>query len=161
MSVEIRLKISLNEMNVVISQRIKNITSMELAGKIIAVLEPRGGVSKASGNPWKSQEYVIETHEQYPRRMCFNVWGEDKINQMNIRQGEELNVFFDINAREYQGRWYNDIRAWKVERVQAGAPESAPYVPPFDAQAPAAAPAPASQSFGGQASQESSDDLPF
>lgn len=65
---------------------------MELAGKVIAVLEPRGGVSK-SGNEWKVQEYVIETHDQYPRRMCFDVFGADKIQQFNIQVGEELNVF--------------------------------------------------------------------
>ena len=91
---------------------------MELAGKVIAVLEPRGGVSK-SGNEWKVQEYVIETHDQYPRRMCFDVFGADKIQQFNIQVGEELNVFFDIDAREWQGRWFNSIRAWKVERVSA------------------------------------------
>ena len=82
---------------------------MELAGKVIAVLEPRGGVSK-SGNEWKVQEYVIETHDQYPRRMCFDVFGADKIQQFNIQVGEELNVFFDIDAREWQGRWFNSIR---------------------------------------------------
>ena len=89
---------------------------MELAGKVIAILEPKGGVSKATGNPWKTQDYVIETHEQFPRRMVFNVFGEDKINQFNIQLNEEINVFFDINAREYQGRWFNDIRAWRIDR---------------------------------------------
>ena len=54
---------------------------MELTGKVIAVLEARSGISKSSGNPWKMQDYVIETNEQFPRRMCFNVFGEDKINQ--------------------------------------------------------------------------------
>ncbi len=66
---------------------------MELAGKVIAVLEPRGGVSK-TGNEWKVQEYVIETHDQYPKKMCFDVFGADKIAQFNIQAGEELNVFF-------------------------------------------------------------------
>ncbi len=128
---------------------------MELAGKIIAVLEARGGVSKTTGNSWKIQEYVIETHEQYPRRMCFNVFGEDKINQMNIQVGDELNVFFDINAREYQGRWFNDIRAWKVERVVPGAPAGQPM--PQGAPAQQAAPAqPVDFS-----SNSAADDLPF
>ena len=68
---------------------------MELAGKVIAVLEPRGGVSK-TGNEWKVQEYVIETHDQYPKKMCFDVFGADKIAQFNIQAGEELNVFFDV-----------------------------------------------------------------
>ncbi len=128
---------------------------MELAGKIIAVLEARGGVSKTTGNSWKTQEYVIETHEQYPRRMCFNVFGEDKINQMNIQVGDELNVFFDINAREYQGRWFNDIRAWKVERVVPGAPAEQPM--PQATPAQQAAPAqPVDFS-----SNSAADDLPF
>ncbi len=131
---------------------------MELAGKIIAVLEARGGVSKTTGNSWKTQEYVIETHEQFPRRMCFNVFGEDKINQMNIQVGDELNVFFDINAREYQGRWFNDIRAWKVERVVPGAPQPTMQQPmPQTAPAPQAAP---SQPVD-FSSNNSADDLPF
>ena len=103
---------------------------MELAGKVIAVLEPRGGVSK-NGNEWKVQEYVIETHDQYPRRMCFDVFGADKIQQFNIQVGEELNVFFDIDAREWQGRWFNSIRAWKVERVNADAQQMPPMDAPF------------------------------
>ena len=98
---------------------------MEITGKIIAVLPERGGVSK-TGNEWKMQEYVLETHEQYPRKICFNVFGADKIAQFNIQVGEEMTVSFDINAREYNGRWYNDIRAWKIERGVAPAP-AAPY----------------------------------
>ena len=103
---------------------------MELTGKVIAVLEPRGGVSK-TGNQWKVQEYVIETHETYPKKMVFDVFGEDKINQFNIQAGEELTVSFDIDAREWNGRWFNSIRAWKVDRVSAQqpAPADAPFPP--------------------------------
>ena len=110
---------------------------MELAGKVIAVLEPRSGVSK-TGNEWKVQEYVIETHDQYPRKMCFDVFGADKIAQFNIQVGEELNVYFDVDAREWSGRWFNSICAWKVDRVSAQAPVApdAPF-PPMNA-APAA-----------------------
>ena len=95
---------------------------MEFTGKIIAILPPRGGVSKTSGNEWKSQEYVIENHDQYPRKMCFDVFGADKIEQFNIQMGEELTVSFDVDARQWNDRWFNSIRAWKVERVGAGAP---------------------------------------
>ena len=127
---------------------------MELAGKVIAVLEPRGGVSK-NGNEWKVQEYVIETHDQYPRRMCFDVFGADKIQQFNIQVGEELNVFFDIDAREWQGRWFNSIRAWKVERVNADAQQ----MPPMDAPFPPLNAAPAApEDFS---SSDEKDDLPF
>ena len=82
---------------------------MEFTGKIIAILQPRGGVSK-SGNEWKSQEYVIEDHGQYPRKMCFDVFGADKIEQFNIQMGEELTVSFDVDARQWQDRWFNSIR---------------------------------------------------
>ena len=94
---------------------------MEFTGKIIAILQPRGGVSK-SGNEWKSQEYVIEDHGQYPRKMCFDVFGADKIEQFNIQMGEELTVSFDVDARQWQDRWFNSIRAWKVERVSTAHP---------------------------------------
>lgn len=116
---------------------------MELTGKIIAVLDKKSGTSQRTGNTWASQEYVIETHDQYPRKCCFRVFGEDKINNMNIQAGEELTVSFDIDAREYQGRWYNDISAWKVERVQAGAAAPQPQAQNVDPFAQPAAPAPA------------------
>lgn len=111
---------------------------MELAGKVIAVLQAKSGVAKSTGNEWKAQEYVIETHDQYPKRMCFEVFGAEKIEQFNIQIGEEINVFFDIDARQWQDRWFNSIRAWKVERVGAQAPAApdAPF-PPMNA-APAA-----------------------
>ena len=77
---------------------------MEITGKIIAVLPAQGGVSQRTGNPWKSQDYVIETHDTYPKKCCFRVFGEDKINQFNIQMGEEMTVSFDIDCHEYQGR---------------------------------------------------------
>ena len=112
---------------------------MEFTGRIIAILQPRGGTSKA-GNEWKAQEYVIENHDQFPRKMCFEVFGADKIEQFNIQMGEELTVSFDIDARQWQDRWFNSIRAWKVERVSTAAPVSAPGMP-TPPPAPTAAPA--------------------
>ncbi|MCD7899953.1 MAG: DUF3127 domain-containing protein [Bacteroides sp.] len=95
---------------------------MDFSGKIIAVLPPKSGVSKATGNEWKAQEFVIENHDQYPKKMCFEVFGAEKIEQFAIQMGEELTVSFDIDARQWNDRWFNSIRAWKVERVAAGAP---------------------------------------
>lgn len=92
--------------------------SLEITGRIIAVLDKRTGVSNATGTAWSVQQYVIETHEQYPKKMCFDVFGEDRIKQFAIQIGEEVTVSFDLDAREYQGRWYNSIRAWKVEKVK-------------------------------------------
>ena len=123
---------------------------MEFTGKIIAILPQRGGVSK-SGNEWKVQEYVIEDHGQYPRRMCFDVFGTDKIEQFNIQMGDELTVSFDIDARQWQDRWCNSIRAWKVERAGSAPADNGQGVPP--PPAPAAAP----DFLAGDAN----DDLPF
>ena len=91
--------------------------SFEVSGKIIAVLDKKSGVSNSTGNPWIAQQYVIETQEQYPKRLCFEAFGEDRIASFNIQEGENITVSFDIDAREYQGRWYNSFRAWKVERA--------------------------------------------
>ena len=90
---------------------------MEITGKIIAVLPAKEGVSQSTGNPWKCQDYVIETSEMYPKRCCFNVFGAEKIQEMNIQPGETLTVSLEINANEYQGKWYNQVRGWKVVRV--------------------------------------------
>ena len=92
---------------------------MELQGKVIAVLPERSGVS-ARGE-WKAQSFVIETHEQYPKKLCFDVFGADRLAQFNIQSGEELLVSFDIDAHEYQGRWFNSIRAWNIQRVDPNA----------------------------------------
>ena len=88
---------------------------MEIQGKIIAVLTERSGVS-ARGE-WKSQTYVIETQEQYPKKMAFDVFGADRIANFHIQLGEVVNVSFDIDAHEYQGRYFNQIRAWNVTKV--------------------------------------------
>lgn len=135
---------------------------MEIEGKIIAVMPAQGGVSARTGNSWKSQDYVIETHEQYPKKCVFRVFGEDKIANMNIQIGEELRVSFDIDAHEYQGRWFNDVRAWKVDRIDPAAAQAAAQgVQPFPAPEAAAAPAPAPFPPAQPATEGSADDLPF
>ncbi len=144
---------------------------MEITGKIIAALEPRGGVSQRTGNAWKMQEFVIETMEQYPKRCVFNVFGEDNLNRFAIEIGQMYTVSFDINAREWQGRWFNDIRAWNVAPASSAAPAAAPAadMPPFAEQpaapaqaAPAAAPAASGTDvFAAAAEGDSVDNLPF
>lgn len=141
---------------------------MEITGKIISALEPRGGVSQRTGNAWKMQEFVIETIEQYPKRCVFNVFGEDNLGRFNIQVGSVYTVSFDINAREWNGRWFNDVRAWNVVPASA-TPDAAPDVamPPFAEPAPAAAAAPVAQAAAPQADPlaaaegSSNEDLPF
>lgn len=124
---------------------------MEIQGKIIAALPARGGVSARTGASWRSQDFVIETHEQYPKKCVFTVFGEDRLNQMNIQVNEELTVSIDIDAHEYNGRWFNDIRAWKVERG-ATLVETATGDVPFPPVQPAS---------GSVMEGEPTDDLPF
>jgi hypothetical protein len=94
---------------------ITDYTIMDISGRVIAVLPAKGGTSRA-GKEWKSQEYVIETHDQYPKKICFEVFGADKVSQFALHEGEEVNVYFDIESREWNGRWFTSLRAWKVER---------------------------------------------
>ena len=132
---------------------------MELTGRIIAVLQANSGVSNRTGNPWMSQEYVIEVPGQYPRKCVFRIFGEDRIKQFNIQQGEDITVQFDIDAHEYNGRWFNEIRAYNVVRgqvPQATAPQATPFPPAGGATSPFP-PAPEVTSEGGG----STDDLPF
>jgi hypothetical protein len=132
---------------------------MELTGRIIAVMEPRGGVSARTGNSWMTQEYVIEVPGQYPKRCVFNIFGEDRIKQFNIQMNEDITIQFDIDAREYNGRWFNDIRTYNVVRGQAAPMAGAPVASPFPPQqTAAAAPFPPAQE---PASEGSADDLPF
>lgn len=139
---------------------------MDIQGKIIAVLPQQSGVSQRTGNAWASQEYVIETHDQYPRKCCFRVFGADRIAQFGIKSGEELTVSFDIDSHEYNGRWFNNITAWQVQRVDptavaATAQGIQPQPTTSSFAAPAAdtpAPFPPTQSAS---TEESSDDLPF
>ena len=141
---------------------------MELQGKVIAVLPEKTGTS-ARGD-WKVQEYVIETHDAYPKKMVFSVFGADRIARFNIQAGQEVTVAFDIDAHEYNGRWFNSIRAFDVRQVDPATLNTAQagVVPGtvFGAQpAPQAAPAPAPQSAPApqqpSAGEDSLNDLPF
>ena len=143
----------------------KVIFIMDLTGRVIAVLPANSGVSARTGNPWMSQEYVIEVSGQYPRKCLFRIFGEDRIKQFNIQMGEDITVSFDIDAHEYQGRWFNEIRAYNVTRgvapVAGGAPVAgATPFPPQQAAAPndSTSPFPPAQEPAGEGS---ADDLPF
>lgn len=127
---------------------------MEVTGKLIAAMPTQSGVSQRSGNPWMSREYVIEIPGQYPKKMCFKVFGEDRLKQFNLRKDETVTVQFDIDAHEYNGRWFNEIQAYNVIRPQQGAPAPQPQ----QTAAPATQPFPPPQPEQGGGS---ADDLPF
>ena len=91
---------------------------MEINGKIIQLLPEQSGES--SNGTWRKQQYILETDDQYPKKICFMVWS-DKIDELAIKQGENLSVSIDIESREYNGRWYTDVKAWKAARAGAAA----------------------------------------
>ena len=133
---------------------------MELQGKIIVALPERSGTS-ARGE-WKSQSFVVETHDAYPRKMVFDVFGADRLARFNIQVGQEVMVSFDIDAHEYNGRWFNNIRAFDVRLVDPSTVGAQPVAQPAPAAAPTAAsaaqaPFPPMQDGG----DGHADDLPF
>ena len=130
---------------------------MEVVGKIILKLPLQSGVSQA-GNNWKKQEYVLETEDSYPKKVHFDFFG-DKADQFPLNVGDRVRLSFDIESREYNGRWYTSIRGWKAEAaaaaVAAAGPQQGPAVAPA---ADAGAPVPPPPAFN---TPEASDDLPF
>lgn len=126
---------------------------MEVKGKIIQVLELQSGTSKA-GNPWRKQEYVLETLDAYPKKVHFDFFG-DRIDQYPLNLGDTVILSFDIESREYQGRWFTSIRGWKAEKANDNNAGGAPAAP-FDNTGMAAPAAPEFGPFEGE-----SDDLPF
>ncbi len=97
---------------------------MEISGKIIELLAIKSGQS-ANGE-WRKQEYILETDGQYPKKVCFMAWG-DKIDQFDIKQGDIVEVSVDLESREYNGRWYTDVKAWKVTKDGKAVENANPY----------------------------------
>ena len=135
---------------------------MEIKGKIIQKLELQSGTSKA-GNAWKKQEYVLETMDSYPRKVKFDFFG-DRADQYPLEVGDIITLSYDIESREFNGRWYTDIRGFKAvkEDPNAVAAAPAPYAP---AGEPAPAPAPGEPApappVDNTFEQGAGDDLPF
>ena len=131
---------------------------MEVVGKIIQVLPEQGGVSKTSGKEWKLQAYVLETQEQYPKKVHFEVFGEDRIKANPCQLDDVVTVSFDIESREFNGRWYTSIRAWKI---QQGVVTSEVNPVPVAAPTMAAAPQANVATFDAAAGVDETTDLPF
>ncbi|MFO7869119.1 MAG: DUF3127 domain-containing protein [Bacteroidales bacterium] len=94
---------------------------MELFGKIIEVLPLQTGEGR--NGPWKKQDFIIETSGQYPKKVCISMWG-DKIDNATIQQGNEIKASINIESREFNGKWYTDVKAWKIETESQTQPSS-------------------------------------
>ena len=126
--------------------------SMELKGKVIQLLPVQTGMGKKG--QWKKQEFIVETQTQYPKKVCLSAWG-DKIDQFNVSEGDIVNVSVDLESREYNGRWYTEARAWKIDKSgNGGANVNSAKSTSSSSDAPIG-----DEPF--QASSSSSDDLPF
>ena len=116
---------------------------MDISGRIIQLLPVQTGQGK--NGTWKKQEFILETGDTYPKKVCIAVWG-DKIDVNSFKIGDPVDVSFDVESREYNGRWYTDVKAWKMVSKQK------------DSGSGSSAPMPAATSFD---SDPSDDDLPF
>lgn len=132
---------------------------MEIKGRIIQKLDLQSGTSKA-GNAWSKQEYVLETIENFPKKVHFDFFGE-RANQYPLEVGDTINLSFDIESREWNGKWFTSIRGWKAEKVDpaslstpADSMASAPAMSPVANAVPAPPMPDFSVADGG-------DDLPF
>ncbi len=89
---------------------------MQLSAKLVQLLPLQTGTGK--NGQWKKQDIIVETESQYPKKICVSVWG-DKIDANQLQPGALLKIDFDVESREYNGRWYTDIKAWKIETASA------------------------------------------
>ena len=87
---------------------------MELEGKIIQINPLQSGEGK--NGTWKKQEFIVETKSQYPKKVCITAWG-DKIDQFDLKKNEDVKVCIEIESREFNSRWYTDVKAWKIEKA--------------------------------------------
>ncbi len=127
---------------------------MEISVTILSVLPEQSGEGR--NGPWRKQDFIIETVGQFPRKVCISVWG-DKIDQFGVNEGEQITASVNIESREFNGRWYTDVKAWKINRQHSGQEGQAESSvggtpPPVEAPPPSEEPLP-------PLSEE--DDLPF
>jgi len=118
---------------------------MEIEGRIIQILEPVTGEGR--NGPWKKQEFIIETQDQYPKKVCIAVWG-DKIDLSTYSENELVKVYVNVESREFNERWYTDVKAWKAEKIgQEEGPVGGDTLPEVD--------------FLPESGPNEPDDLPF
>jgi hypothetical protein len=103
---------------------------LTVSGKVVKVLEEQSGEGR--NGPWRKQDFILETPGDYPKKICITQWG-DNIDRNDVQQGDELTAHIDIQSREYKGRWYTDVKAWKIEKGETSSmPPSAENANGFD-----------------------------
>ena len=105
---------------------------MEIKGRLVKILPAQTGQGR--NGEWKKQEFVLELEGTYPRKVCISAWG-DKVNVSLLVEGTMLNVHFDIESREFNGKWYTNLTAWKVETAE-DSQQNIPPAPPIETYQP-------------------------
>lgn len=141
-----------------------NNTPLNISGIVLNILPLQMGTSKA-GNQWQKQDFILETGGQYPRKVCICLFG-DNVDKFPLQVGQSVTASVDIESREFNARWYTDVRAWNVvyNGQQQGAPAPAPTATAPTAQPTATAPKTQAKGAAAQApagAPAAADDLPF
>ncbi len=124
---------------------------MEISGKIIKKLDAVTGNS--TRGEWKKQEFIIETEDKYPKQVCISAWAEKVDELTKFKINDKVKLSLNAESREYNGRWYTDLRFWKIEMLGSN-PASTNTVAPTTA-------APVVEDFSNFDNSQESDDLPF
>jgi len=127
--------------------------ALEVTGKLVTTLPTQSGEGK--NGTWTKGSFVIETADKFPKKVCLTVWGDLVSNLNSIQSGDELKVSFDVESREYNGRWYTDLKAWKIEKAGSGNSFANPPSNTFNSNE--ASP----DNSGGTSGPALDDDLPF
>lgn len=129
---------------------------MEITIKVIKILDSLSGVSQKTGNAWEKHSFVGETEGEFSKAVCFSVMGKDRWEKMSIKVGMKYNVSFDVESREWQGKWFTELSAWKAVCIEQGAQQ---YAQPNNDASQAQNPVPAPE--GEQSDNDNPDDIPF
>ncbi|MFA6201412.1 MAG: DUF3127 domain-containing protein [Bacteroidales bacterium] len=144
---------------------------MEIIGKFVKSLPEQNGESQRG--PWVRGGFVIETEEQFPKQVCFSLWGEDKVAVVRtMNAGTQIKVYFSPESREFNERWYTDLRCFRIDTFNpvtvGGAPQQEqgfanpqPKVNPTPVQSTSEPKVEEYGSFNNTAEPQEDDDLPF
>ena len=136
-----------------------NNSNMEITGKVVRL----GGLTEGTSakGPWRKQDLIIETDEQYPKTVCLTCW-TNQINEIqSMTPGQLIKAQIDISSREFNGKWYTDVRVWRFDPVTATAPAQQPVAQAVHQTPPPAAPTGGPEDYFGSDNSNNGDDLPF
>lgn len=87
---------------------------LQIKGTVEQILEEKSGESK--NGPWRKRDFILKTEGEYSKQICITQWG-DNIDKADVQKGDDIVAHIDIQSREYNGNWYTDVKAWKIEKA--------------------------------------------